>query len=120
MMRQRNATVPLPVKPPGRGRQTANILRNLPDRARFQLAWFSPIATAMSALAQDIRYALRSLARARGFAVVVILTLGLGIGANTAIFSLLDQVLLRPLPVADSEALVQLDGPGPWSGRTLD
>jgi predicted permease len=78
------------------------------------------IATAMSALAQDLRYAFRTLARARGFATVVILTLGLGIGANTAIFSLLDQVLLRPLPVAAPETLVQLDGPGPWSGRTLD
>jgi predicted permease len=74
----------------------------------------------MRILAQDLRYALRTLARARGFTAVVILTLGLGIGANTAIFSLMDQVLLRRLPVADPAALVQLDGPGPWSGRTLD
>jgi predicted permease len=73
----------------------------------------------MSTMLQDIRYAIRTLARARGFAIVVILTLGLGIGANTAIFSLMDQVLLRRLPVADPAALVQLDGPGPWSGRTL-
>jgi predicted permease len=75
---------------------------------------------AMRILAQDLRYALRTLARARGFTAVVILTLGLGIGANTALFSLMDQVLLRRLPVADPAALVQLDGPGPWSGRTLD
>jgi predicted permease len=74
----------------------------------------------MRILAQDLRYALRTLARARGFTAVVILTLGLGIGANTAIFSLMDQVLLRRLPVADPAALVQLDGPGPFSGRTLD
>jgi predicted permease len=74
----------------------------------------------MSSLAQDLRYALRTLARAPGFAAVVILTLGLGIGANTAIFSLMDQVLLQPLAVAEPAALVQLDGPGPWSGRTLD
>ena len=60
------------------------------------------------------------LARAPGFSVVIILTLGLGIGANTAIFSLMDQVLLRSLPVHDPAALVQLDGPGPFSGRTLD
>jgi hypothetical protein len=52
--------------------------------------------------------------------IVVILTLGLGIGANTAIFSLMDQVLLRSLNVQDPAALVQLDGPGPFSGRTLD
>jgi predicted permease len=74
----------------------------------------------MRILAQDLRYALRTLTRARGFTAVVILTLGLGIGANTAIFSLMDQVLLRRLPVADPAALVQLDGPGPWSGRTFD
>jgi predicted permease len=74
----------------------------------------------MSTMVQDLRYAIRTLARARGFAVVVILTLGLGIGANTAIFSMMDQVLLRRLPVAEPAALVQLDGPGPWSGRTLD
>ena len=47
----------------------------------------------------DLRYAIRSLSRARGFAVTVVLTLALGIGANTAIFSLLDTVLLRSLPV---------------------
>jgi predicted permease len=74
----------------------------------------------MSSFAQDLRYVIRTLARARGFAVVVILTLGLAIGANTAIFSLMDQVLLRQLPVVDAAALVQLDGPGPFSGRTLD
>ena len=74
----------------------------------------------MSTFAQDFRYALRTLARAPGFTIVVVFTLGLGIGANTAIFSLMDQVLLRRLPVSDPEALVQLDGPGPWSGRTLD
>jgi predicted permease len=73
----------------------------------------------MSTLIQDFRYALRMLVRARGFSVVIILTLGLGIGANTAIFSLMDQVLLRSLPVHDPSALVQLDGPGPFSGRTL-
>ena len=70
-------------------------------------------------LAQDLRYALRMLVRAPGFSVVIILTLGLGIGANTAIFSLMDQVLLRRPPGHDPSALVQLDGPGPFSGRTL-
>ena len=65
-----------------------------------------------------MRYALRTLARTPGFTVIVILTLGLGIGANTAIFSLMDQVLLRLLPVKNPAQLVQLDGPGPFSGRT--
>lgn len=72
----------------------------------------------MATFAHDFRYAVRTLARTPGFTVVVVLTLGLGIGANTAIFSLMDQVLLRLLPVKDPGQLVQLDGPGPFSGRT--
>ena len=56
----------------------------------------------------DIRYVLRSLVRARGFAFAVILTLGLGIGANTAIFSAIRGVLLRPLPHDNGEALMYL------------
>jgi predicted permease len=72
----------------------------------------------MDQLRQDVRFALRSLRRAPAFTIVIVLTLGLGIGANTAIFSLMDQVLLRTLPVRAPEELVLLDGPGPFSGRT--
>ena len=61
----------------------------------------------MHALWRDIRYAARSLRQAPGFLIVVVLTLGLGIGANTAIFSLMDQVLLRPLPVHDPTVLAR-------------
>jgi putative ABC transport system permease protein len=64
----------------------------------------------------DLRYAVRSLSRAPGFAIAVILTLGLGIGANTAIFSVVRGVLLKPLPHRDGDRLVYLrqsiSGPG--------
>ncbi len=56
----------------------------------------------------DLRYVLRSLSHARGFAIAVILTLGLGIGANTAIFSVVRGVLLKPLPHRDGDKLLYL------------
>ena len=57
---------------------------------------------------QDLRYAGRNLLRSRGFAVVAALTLTIGIGANTAIFSIIDAILLRPLPFRDPGQLVRL------------
>src|SRR5688500_15116388 len=64
----------------------------------------------------DLKYALRSLGRARGFTIAVVLTLGLGIGANTAIFSVIRGVLLKPLPHRDGDRLMYLrhsiNGPG--------
>lgn len=66
----------------------------------------------------DLRYALRALRRAPGFTVAVVLTLALGIGVNSAIFSVVHSVLLRPLPYASPERLVVLYGRYPEFGRT--
>jgi predicted permease len=64
----------------------------------------------------EIRHALRRLARHPAFTVPAVLTLALGIGATTAIFSVLDAVVLRPLPYANAERLVYIDSPVPGMG----
>ncbi len=71
----------------------------------------------MTGLAQDVRYALRQLINAPMFTAVAVITLALGIGANTAIFNLFDQVLLRRLPVNDPQQLVQLEHSGKDTGQ---
>jgi len=73
---------------------------------------------------RDFKYALRTLARTPGFTVIAILTLALGIGANTAIFTLLDQILLRLLPVKNPQELVLLTMHGRhygsnWGGNAI-
>jgi macrolide transport system ATP-binding/permease protein len=65
--------------------------------------------TMIEQLAQDLRYAVRTMSANKAFCTLVILSLALGIGANTAIFSFMDSILMRSLPVADPESLVVLN-----------
>lgn len=77
------------------------------DQQHF--AWFTGLST-------DLRLAMRMLSRSPGIAVIAVLIVALGVGANTAIFSLLDQILYRLLPVREPERLVKISMRGPMFG----
>jgi len=69
----------------------------------------------MSTIAQDLRYAVRQLRKSPAFTITAVVTLGLGIGVNAAMFSVIDQVLLHPMPYRDASRLVQI-APHPLNG----
>jgi len=71
----------------------------------------------LARIVSDFRYAIRNLRRSPMFTVVAVLSLALGIGANTAIFTLMDQLILRLLPVKDPEQLVMIWSTGPHMGN---
>jgi predicted permease len=109
-------------------RLLADLLVSVPREWRLAAASTSPHIDAkgltMAGLAHDVTYALRLLWRSPGYTVAAVLTLALGIGANTAIFSLADATLLRPLRVARPAELVafkwsaSLPDYREWAGRT--
>ena len=73
----------------------------------------------MASLAQDLRYALRTLLKSPGFSAVAVATLALGIGANVAIFSLVDEIWLRPMPVPHANRLVRIFTSNPTSDGVI-
>jgi putative ABC transport system permease protein len=85
-------------------------------RDSMRRVWYSRWFDAAAALAQDMRVGLRSLLRAKGLAVTVVVTLALGIGANAAIFSVVRGVLLRPLVNRDEDRLIYIRQSAPGLG----
>ena len=94
--------------PPASSGAVGASMERAPWHTKCSNEWSAHAGGDMDDLGQDLRFAVRALAKNPGFTLVVVLTLALGIGANTAIFSLMDQILLRLLPVEEPERLVVL------------
>jgi putative ABC transport system permease protein len=101
---------------PEQARRAALLTFGEVDRVKDDVrdTWLSRLA---ETIGQDVRYGARTISRSRGFACVVVLTMGLGIGANAAIFSVVNGVLLKPLPYADGQELVVLKQHEPLAGN---
>src|ERR1700755_2741611 len=109
-----------------------NVRRGLPagEARRQALAQFGGVQQArerhrdsrglpwLDVLAQDLRFTLRTLRREIGFTVVAVLILGLGIGANVAVFSVVNTILLRPLPFPAAQQLVRIIQKDPKAGES--
>jgi len=94
--------------PPEAARRQAYLKLGNPTRVR-EATWRSNSIAPLESLLRNVRYAWRTLRRNPGYAVLAVLTLSLGIGANTAIFTVINGVLLRPLPYANAGQIVHLD-----------
>src|SRR5678816_1929053 len=90
--------------------------RKWPDRVSTTFSPAGPSNRRMDSLLRDIRQAARNLVRTPGFALVTILTLALGIGANAAIFSVVNAVILRPLGYPEPDRLIYISSQFPQMG----
>src|SRR5580692_872632 len=86
-----------------RARREFGNVTSIEEQSREEWQW-----PALESIAADARYALRQLRKAPGFAITVMLTMALGIGANTAVFTLVHAVLMKSLPVGDPQSLYRL------------
>src|SRR6476620_3187771 len=102
--------------PPIEARRRVRIDFGTPDSIKDQCrdAWG---IRALEELSRNVRYAARTLAKRPGFTTVAVLTLGLGVGANGAVFSALNAIVLRPLPFPDAHQLLSIDQYEPAAAR---